>query len=73
MATQDLVAKILHSKSSFVQDKKIEPKLACCNVVENAHAQRLAHLKAEEKINQDSTSIKINCAVINRGLIVMKT
>lgn len=42
-------------------------------MVENSRAQRLAHLKAKEKINQDSINIKLNCIVISRRLIVMKT
>lgn len=73
MAAQHPVVKILHSKSSFEYDKKIELKLSCCNVIENAYAQRLAYICTRGKINQDSTNFKVNCAVINRGLIVMKT
>jgi len=49
MATQDLVTKILHSKIFLCVGQEIEPKLACCNVVESAHAQILAHIKSREK------------------------
>lgn len=51
MVIQDLVVKILYLKFFFVQDKKIDLKFVCYNVVENVYVLRLVYIKVREKIN----------------------